>query len=347
MKPIAARAWHGAAGQGTLASIAPADGYGRLPRSRWRTSLRVPLPLSALLHLALVLALLSFPLRQPSAPDVAEPGTVDVLMVPAGMPEAPAEQPPEPNPATPERPVPGLPPVPEVPPALPVASAPEPLPAPQEQPPAPLVADVPEPLPAPQEQPPAPSEPEEPTAPPVPAPRPPARPAPARPAPFPRPVARSFADLGADLSAAPPPEPPRPLPRGAMILAIGPEARASKGAVPINPDSPRGIVRIEGADLGADWERELLAWWDQHSFYPRQAVENDEEGTNRLRILMDRTGRVQSVELEMRSGSRWLDMGSLAIFRDAKLPPFPLSTPQNEATLHLTIDYILIHGRGG
>jgi TonB family protein len=331
MVRTAVTAWRGAAGQGTLSTVGPGDGYSRPPRSCWRTSLRIPLPLSALLHLALVLALLVFPLRQPPVPDVAEPGTVDVVMVPAGVPEASAEQPPEPNPATLERPVPALPPAPEVPP------------------PSPPVAAAPEPLPAPQEQPPVPPEPEEPAATPAPPPVPrlPARPAPARPAPFPRPVTRSFADLGADLRAAPPPEPPPPLPRGSMNLAIGPEARASNGAVPVNPDSPRGMVRIEGADLGAEWERALLAWWDQHSFYPHQAVENDEEGTNRLRILVDRTGQVHSVVLEMRSGSQWLDLGSLAIFRDAKLPPFPLSTPQNEATLHLTIDYILIRRRGG
>jgi len=258
-------------------------------------SLRLSLPLSALLHLVLLLALLSFPPRQPALIDVAEPGTVDVVMVPAGVPEAPTVLAPEP----------------EIAPRPPAASAPE-LPTP------------------PQEKP-------------LPAPPPPARPAPARPAPFPRPVARSFADLG----AAPPPEAARPPQRGSMDLAIGPEARASKGAVPINPTTPTGMVRIEGADLGEDWERALQAWWDRHGFYPRQAAENDEDGTNRVRVELDRTGRVHSVELEMRSGSQWLDMGSLAIFRDARLPPFPLSTPQDEATLHLTINYILIRPRGG
>jgi protein TonB len=127
-----------------------------------------------------------------------------------------------------------------------------------------------------------------------------------------------------------------------MNLAIGPVARTSKGAVPVNSATAKGMVRIEGADLGEDWERALQAWWDRHGFYPRQAAENGEDGTNRLRVELDRTGRVHSVELEMRSGSQWLDMGALAVFRDARLPPFPLATPQNEATLHLTISYILI-----
>jgi protein TonB len=182
---------------------------------------------------------------------------------------------------------------------------------------------------------------------PLPAPPVPPRPAPARPAvtravPFPSPVARSLADLTAGTTTAPRPEPAPRLPPGSMNLAIGPVARTSKGAVPVNSATPKGMVRIEGADLGEDWERALQAWWDRHGFYPRQAAENGEDGTNRLRVELDRTGRVHSVELEMRSGSQWLDMGALAVFRDARLPPFPLATPQNEATLHLTISYILI-----
>ncbi len=345
MARIAANAWRDAAGQGTLSPVALGDDDSRLPRSRWRPSLRIPLPLSALLHLALAAALLVSPLRQPPPPDIGQTGTVDVLMVPAGVPEPASAQPPEPNPATPERALPA--PAPQTAPVPPVASAPAPLPPPRETPPP--VASLPEPLPAPPEKPPVPPEPEETAAPPAPppAPRPPARPAPERPAPFPHPVARSFAALDAELRAAPSPEPRPPLPHGSMMLAIGPEARASNGSIPVNPNSPSGVVRIEGANLGAEWERELRKWWDQHAFYPHQAMENDEEGTNRVRILLDRTGQVHSVVLEMRPGSQWLDMGSLAIFRDAKLPPFPLATPQNEATLHLTIDFILIHQGGG
>ena len=87
-------------------------------------------------------------------------------------------------------------------------------------------------------------------------------------------------------------------------------------------------------------------WWDRHGYYPRQAAEQGEDGTTRLRVRVDRSGRVREVTLEMRSGSQWLDMGSLAIFRDAMLPPFPPSSPQSEATLYLTLNFILIR-RGG
>lgn len=85
MARIAVRAWRGAAGQGSL-SPAGLEAFGRLPRSRWRASLRVPLPLSALLHLALLLALLFFPQHQPGTVDIGETGAVDVVMLPAGVP---------------------------------------------------------------------------------------------------------------------------------------------------------------------------------------------------------------------------------------------------------------------
>lgn len=333
---LAVRAWRGAAWQGSLSVAGIGEGRVRLSRRRRQSLLRLGLPLSALLHLALLLALLLAPQPRLKTVSIGEPGTVDVVMLPpAGVPEAPPSPKPEPKPATP----------------APPAPAPAPIPAPAPPPLAPAVAPIPPPsapeaAAPPVEKPPLPKET---AALPTPPPRSPApaRPAPMRSMPFPRSIARSFADLGADLSTRPPPATPPPLPRGSMDLAIGPQARASNGEVPANPDTPRGMVRIEGADLGEDWERALQAWWDRHGFYPRQAAENGEDGTNRLRVLLDRTGRVHSVELEMRSGSQWLDMGSLAIFRDAKLPPFPLATPQNEATLHITITYILIRPDGG
>ena len=107
------------------------------------------------------------------------------------------------------------------------------------------------------------------------------------------------------------------------------------------------MVRVEGADLGGDWLRALHEWWERHGYYPRQAAAQGEDGTTRVRLLVDRSGRVREAELEMRSGSQWLDMGSLAIFRNAMLPPFPPATPQNEVTLHLTLNFILIRRGSG
>jgi protein TonB len=182
-----------------------------------------------------------------------------------------------------------------------------------------------------------------------PAPPQPSAPRPPRPAAsFPRPIARSLADMGlGSSSAAAPSHVPRASPGRGIDLALGPVARASNGAVPRNPDGTGDMVQVAGADLGADWLHQLHEWWNRHGYYPRQAAEQGEDGSTRLRVRVERSGRVREVTLEMRSGSQWLDMGSLAIFRDAMLPPFPPATPQNEATLYLTLNFILIRGHGG
>ena len=112
--------------------------------------------------------------------------------------------------------------------------------------------------------------------------------------------------------------------------------------MPRNPTAVDGMIRVEGADLGGDWIRLLHEWWDRHAYYPPQAAAQGEDGMTRVRMVVNRSGRVERVELETRSGSQWLDMGSLAIFRGAMLPPFPLSTPQERAELLLTINFILV-----
>jgi protein TonB len=373
MRHAALRNGPGPTWPGTPSSASPVRLRAR--RSRRRTALPTLLALSLLMHMTVMLALLVLSQPRPRVPDVAEPGTVDVVMLPPpGVAEvAPFSEPdatsttPEPTPTIPTPPEPESPPAPEVSPSPPVASiapaAPEPLPAPepsaapeappQEQlPPPPAAPPEPEvpapPLPTP---PAAPPEPEESALPlPLPPPRAlpaPSRPAPARPSPFPRPVARSLADLGAELRTPPPPQPARPPPQRGFNLALGPEARASNGAMPRASDANTGLVRFEGVDLGEDWVRALHAWWDRHRYYPNEAAMQGEDGTTGLRVRMDRSGHVLSVELELRSGSQWLDLASLAIFRDAHLPPFPVSTPQSEATLHLTINFILVRQRGG
>jgi TonB family protein len=295
---------------------------------------------SAVLHLFVLLAILLSPPRPPRVPEVAEPGTVEVLMLPAGVPQATSKA----SPATPAEATPR-----EQPATAPAATV---LPAPPAAPAAasPAAPAVPEARTAPPAPPPAPSPPPPPAevaAGPLALPLPPV-PAPPRPK-----VAMAAPSLGslAELDAALHPLPSRlhaaVVPRRGVDLRLGPEARANTGAVPVNPRSAEGMVRIEGADLGAAWVRELHAWWRRHGSYPPWAVAAGEDGTNEVKLLVDRSGRVLHAELEMSSGSKWLDLGTMATFRDATLPPFPPSTPQNEAILHLTITYILIRARGG
>ena len=52
-------------------------------------------------------------------------------------------------------------------------------------------------------------------------------------------------------------------------------------------------------------------------------------------------GRVRSGRLVRRSGSVWLDAGTVSLFRNAVLPPFPPGADPSGVTIDLTINYIL------
>jgi len=84
-------------------------------RTGWGPLARRGLPLSLLVHLAVLAALLFFPHHAPELLDVGESGTVDVVMVPEGVPDAAATIAPEPNPASPTPPAPDLAASPQLP----------------------------------------------------------------------------------------------------------------------------------------------------------------------------------------------------------------------------------------
>lgn len=131
--------------------------------------------------------------------------------------------------------------------------------------------------------------------------------------------------------------------RGPIDLSIGP-VENYKGAPPTrNPHDETSEIQVTGAQLGGDWERELHAWWVEHRRYPQQAIEQNEQGTVVIRFKVNRIGQTSGAEIISRSGSQWLDMQAIATFGHARLPPFPTNTPENEATLTLTINFQLIH----
>jgi protein TonB len=121
--------------------------------------------------------------------------------------------------------------------------------------------------------------------------------------------------------------------------ASHPSARESAGSL---ARSGIDIEPVGDGDPGASWRNALSAWIESHKYYPREAAEAGEDGTVVVRVLVDHTGRVQSVELRDRSGSQWLDLAAQAMFRGAHLPPFPPGTTDPSFTFNLTMHYILI-----
>ncbi len=111
---------------------------------------------------------------------------------------------------------------------------------------------------------------------------------------------------------------------------------ARRGRREDNPFDMRGAEQ-----LGSDWGQAFMAWVDEHKHYPEQAIANDEDGNSTVQFTVDRYGRVKEVSLVQRSGSVWLDMGLTGLFRDARLPPFPVDAPEKDVTITFTMHYIL------
>ena len=67
---------------------------------------------------------------------------------------------------------------------------------------------------------------------------------------------------------------------------------------------------------------------------------NGEDGDVTVQVVANPNGHVSSVEMRSRSGSRWLDMALMGLFRDANLPP--LHDETEPITFNFTMHYILI-----
>ncbi len=129
--------------------------------------------------------------------------------------------------------------------------------------------------------------------------------------------------------------------RNTINPTMGPNAADSAGSPPTDTHRPDASIKVTGAQVGTDWITLLHAWWDRHGYYPQEAASKGEDGIVHIHVVVNRYGRVLGVELTGKSGSQWLDMAALSVFRDANLPPFPPTTPEPRADLDLTIHYYL------
>ena len=212
------------------------------------------------------------------------------------------------------------------PPSPPAETAPDTLPTPPLPPPPAATAEIPLPKPVPPlamvvPRPPSPARPAAPAAPKAP-------PAPPRPSEFPTPMNFSFGRAAPQERA-----PTRTSPHAPNTLDFSLAPR--QGATDNSPFS-----RVAGARVGPDWRNLLSAWVRAHAYYPEQAAMNGEDGDAMVQVVANPSGHVTSVEMKMRSGSQWLDMALIALFRDADLPP--LMGESEPITFNFTMHYILI-----
>jgi protein TonB len=127
------------------------------------------------------------------------------------------------------------------------------------------------------------------------------------------------------------------------MLGIGPVENYKSERPRRNPSDRDAQIQVSGAQVGSDWLDEVHRWWLQHSRYPEAAIQRNEQGQVTIRFKVDRSGHTTGGQILSASGSQWLDLQTMATWNNAHLPPLPFNTPENEATVTVTIDYILLH----
>ena len=278
------------------------------PRRRGEV-LRWTIILSVQVHLILLAILLLLPpRRQTEAPPPSE-----VQMVFAPGASAPVQMPgSEPTPQAPK-----AAPAPRTQPEPTPTVPPSPVPAPPQPavPPAPAAAPPPPTPPAPAEEsatavpPPSPTQ----ARPPQPQQRP-SRPA----TPFPRP---QFSSLG---------------------TVFGGVVEGSKQVSRPGGSRLQAFSQVSGTPLGDDWWERFRTWVETHKYYPEQAAEQGQEGVVVVEVQIAADGRVTVVDLRRRSGSQWLDMGLMGMFRGASVPPISSYVPDKTVTVQVQMTYMLL-----
>lgn len=113
---------------------------------------------------------------------------------------------------------------------------------------------------------------------------------------------------------AAPPATGTPAP-GTLSPPAPPAARATAPEARAVPPAPTA------SDARPKWEGLLLAALNRAKRYPRDALRKGQEGTVRIRFLVDRRGRVHLVRLVRSSGVAALDTEALAL--PARAQPLP------------------------
>jgi TonB family protein len=296
--------------------------------------LRPAAVLSALLHLGLVALALLAALERRKPPEPLPPPSYAVEFE-GGAPDRPAERDSESSPpleaeAVPQEATP--------PPEPPVAAVEPPAPEAVQAPPETLPA-----APAPSEAPATTAEAEPPSPEDLPVPPPPAPPSPQRQAALtapprparPPPPERLPGLYLPDARFNPAPSGPEPQRRGLDLSSPGAMRQPGR-------DSPDAQLSVRGAQVGPDWRNAFRRWMDEHGRYPTNAAVVGEQGTTRIELIVEPDGRVRSGKLVRRSGSVWLDAGTVSLFRNAVLPPFPPGADPAGVTIDLTINYVLV-----
>lgn len=118
------------------------------------------------------------------------------------------------------------------------------------------------------------------------------------------------------------PETPPPPPIDSVTTVEPPPPIAAPQPPAPVPTTKPAAKRIQGAAL-----RRAQAALSEHLLYPPEAVRRELEGDVILLLLLDRDGRIQSIELARSSGHALLDQAAIsAATRIGSLPGNPAQT---------------------
>ncbi len=161
-----------------------------------------------------------------------------------------------------------------------------------------------------------------------------------KPKPVPKPVIQE-----APLEPQPPVKPaPEPLPQEPQPVKNIPESVQTPE--PIQEITLSSPIESSIAPLNTvatvQYGQLFRAWLEKHKIYPRHAQRLRIEGEGILRILIDRTGRIQHMILEKRTGNRLLDKAALEMAQRADpFPPIPENDLRRELEFIVPVVFML------
>ena len=266
------------------------------------SGIRLPLTLSTAGH-TIVLALLVLLVAEPSPPEPAVKGGIEVVLAQTlSQPQAVLAPEAVSQPANP-------PTIAELPPQE--SAEPEPMVAATEPPPPPL-AEIPPPDQI------------------EPLPPPPRKPVVRQPV---KTVVRPPQPRA--IVSAPTPAPSR--------LAEAPQAATAASQFAAGQSATAAAIpaTVPGPDLTANYSAMISAWLEAHKRYPDSARQGGEEGGVKLRFRVDRFGRVLDYRLLESTGYADLDAGIDQMMRGAQLPPFPAGMTQSQIEVSVKLRFKL------
>ena len=126
------------------------------------------------------------------------------------------------------------------------------------------------------------------------------------------------------------PQPPHAFPHGLNLRLSQSDLNALN----------RPEISVQG-NIGSDWMDEFNKWVNDRIYYPKAAVEQNQQGTSVISFTVNRDGSVTNLKLVSSAGSTFLDQAWLDIFKD-KVPPFPPGSKSSTIKITASLEYELI-----